>query len=147
VTAVCFILLALLAVVQVAHLHSNESDADHCPLCVVMHSAACRWEAQPRWPNRPPYFASGNPGCLSAPLPLAARRPSAPIQLDPAAIPAFVDRLHATSLEAESSPDGRLQCKLPPDLNRGNLSLLFSHCFRSLSCRSFAAQCCAFFPL
>lgn len=40
VTAVCFILLALLAVVQVAHLHSNESDADHCPLCVVMHSAA-----------------------------------------------------------------------------------------------------------
>jgi hypothetical protein len=40
VTAVCFVLLALLAVVQVAHLHSNESDADHCPLCVVMHTAA-----------------------------------------------------------------------------------------------------------
>ena len=37
---VCLALLALLAVVQVAHLHSNESDAAHCPLCVVMHTAA-----------------------------------------------------------------------------------------------------------
>ena len=36
----CLVLLALLAVVQVAHLHANSSDADHCTLCVVMHSAA-----------------------------------------------------------------------------------------------------------
>ena len=33
------ILLALLAVAQVAHVHSIETDADHCPLCIVMHSA------------------------------------------------------------------------------------------------------------
>ncbi len=40
VTLVCLILLALLAVAQVAHLHTTESDADHCPLCIMMHSAA-----------------------------------------------------------------------------------------------------------
>jgi len=32
--------MALLAVVQVAHFHSNAADADHCALCIVMHSAA-----------------------------------------------------------------------------------------------------------
>ena len=37
---VCFVLMALLAVVQVTHLHVLESDADHCPLCIVMHTAA-----------------------------------------------------------------------------------------------------------
>jgi hypothetical protein len=37
---VCLVLLALLAVVQVAHVHPLQSDADTCPLCVVMHSAA-----------------------------------------------------------------------------------------------------------
>jgi len=37
---VCLVLLALLAVVQVAHVHALESGADHCPLCIVMHSAA-----------------------------------------------------------------------------------------------------------
>ncbi len=37
---VCFVLLALLAVVQVAHVHPLDTDADHCPLCIVMHSAA-----------------------------------------------------------------------------------------------------------
>jgi hypothetical protein len=37
---VCFVLIALLAVAQVAHMHSLESDADHCPLCIVMHTAA-----------------------------------------------------------------------------------------------------------
>lgn len=36
---VCLVLLALLAVVQVAHFHPTDSDADHCPLCIVMHSA------------------------------------------------------------------------------------------------------------
>ena len=40
VTVVCLVLMALLAVVQVAHSHPLESDADHCPLCIVMHSAA-----------------------------------------------------------------------------------------------------------
>jgi hypothetical protein len=39
-TVVCLILLALLTVVQVAHIHSLESDADHCPLCIAMHTAA-----------------------------------------------------------------------------------------------------------
>jgi hypothetical protein len=37
---VCLILLALLAVVQVAHIHPLGADADHCPLCVVMHTVA-----------------------------------------------------------------------------------------------------------
>jgi uncharacterized membrane protein YqhA len=37
---VCMALLALLAVVQVAHVHPLESDADHCPLCIVMHAVA-----------------------------------------------------------------------------------------------------------
>jgi len=36
----CLTLLALLAVVQVAHMHPLESDADHCSLCIAMHSAA-----------------------------------------------------------------------------------------------------------
>ena len=39
-TVVCLILLALLTVVQVAHVHPAATDTDHCPLCVVMHSAA-----------------------------------------------------------------------------------------------------------
>jgi hypothetical protein len=37
---VCVILLSLLTVVQVAHEHPLGADADHCPLCIVMHSAA-----------------------------------------------------------------------------------------------------------
>jgi len=40
VALVCVALLALLAFVQVTHLHSNQTDADQCPLCIVMHSAA-----------------------------------------------------------------------------------------------------------
>ena len=40
VTVVCLILLTLLAVAQVAHVHPVDTDADHCPLCIVMHSAA-----------------------------------------------------------------------------------------------------------
>jgi hypothetical protein len=39
-TIACLILLALLTLVQVAHVHPAATDADHCPLCVVMHSAA-----------------------------------------------------------------------------------------------------------
>lgn len=40
VVFVCVALLALLAVVQVAHVHSIATDADHCQLCIVMHTAA-----------------------------------------------------------------------------------------------------------
>jgi hypothetical protein len=40
VVALCLVLLALLVVVQVAHLHPFGSDADHCQLCIVMHTAA-----------------------------------------------------------------------------------------------------------
>jgi AhpD family alkylhydroperoxidase len=40
VAVVCVVLLAILAVVQVAHTHQGVSDADHCPLCIVMHTAA-----------------------------------------------------------------------------------------------------------
>lgn len=39
-TVVCLVLLALLAVVQVAHMHPVDGDADHCLLCIVMHTAA-----------------------------------------------------------------------------------------------------------
>jgi predicted aconitase with swiveling domain len=40
VALVCLVLLALLAVAQVMHTHDGMSDADHCPLCIVMHTAA-----------------------------------------------------------------------------------------------------------
>ena len=40
VTVVCLALLALLTVVQVAHMHALDTDADHCQLCIVMHTAA-----------------------------------------------------------------------------------------------------------
>ena len=40
VTVVCLVLMTLLAVAQVAHMHPLESDTDHCPLCIVMHTAA-----------------------------------------------------------------------------------------------------------
>lgn len=36
----CLMLLALLVTVQVAHNHVTESDADHCSLCIALHSAA-----------------------------------------------------------------------------------------------------------
>jgi len=37
-TILCLVLLALLAFVQVAHTHPLETDADHCPLCIVLHT-------------------------------------------------------------------------------------------------------------
>jgi len=40
VTVVCVVLLALLTVAQVTHVHPVESAADHCPLCIVMQTAA-----------------------------------------------------------------------------------------------------------
>lgn len=40
VAFVCLALLAVLAVAQVAHVHPATSDSDHCPICIVLHSAA-----------------------------------------------------------------------------------------------------------
>lgn len=37
---VCLVLLALLAVMQIPHLHQTPRDAERCAICVVMHSAA-----------------------------------------------------------------------------------------------------------
>ncbi len=36
---ICLALLVVMTVVQVAHVHAAASDSDHCPLCIVMHSA------------------------------------------------------------------------------------------------------------
>ncbi|WP_420238151.1 hypothetical protein ACOBR2_00645 [Telmatobacter bradus] len=36
----CLALIALLAFAQVAHVHITETDLDHCPLCVVLQTAA-----------------------------------------------------------------------------------------------------------
>ncbi len=38
VAVLCLLLLAMLAVAQVAHLHADQTDADHCQLCIVMHT-------------------------------------------------------------------------------------------------------------
>jgi hypothetical protein len=38
--ALCLVLVALLSVVQVAHVHPSATDADHCQLCIVLHAAA-----------------------------------------------------------------------------------------------------------
>jgi type IV secretory pathway VirB2 component (pilin) len=38
VALLCLVLVAMLAVAQVAHVHQNQTDADHCQLCVVMHT-------------------------------------------------------------------------------------------------------------
>jgi uncharacterized membrane protein YqhA len=38
VAVLCLVLLAMLAVAQVAHLHPDPTDADHCQLCIVMHT-------------------------------------------------------------------------------------------------------------
>lgn len=40
IALLCLALLAMVAVVQVAHIHALDSDADHCSLCIAMHSAA-----------------------------------------------------------------------------------------------------------
>jgi uncharacterized membrane protein YqhA len=40
VAVLCLLLLAMLAVAQVAHLHSNPTDSDHCQLCIAMQTAA-----------------------------------------------------------------------------------------------------------
>lgn len=38
VAVLCLVLLSMLVVAQATHLHSNETDADHCQLCIVMHT-------------------------------------------------------------------------------------------------------------
>ena len=38
VAVLCLILLALLTVVQVTHVHAAGTDADHCQLCIMIHS-------------------------------------------------------------------------------------------------------------
>ena len=38
VAMLCLVLLATLAIAQVTHLHSNDTDADHCQLCILMHT-------------------------------------------------------------------------------------------------------------
>jgi uncharacterized membrane protein YqhA len=38
VAILCLVLLATLVVAQVTHLHPSQADADHCQLCIVMHS-------------------------------------------------------------------------------------------------------------
>ena len=40
VAVLCLALLACVAYAQVAHVHSNQNDEDHCQLCVVMHTVA-----------------------------------------------------------------------------------------------------------
>ena len=37
-TIVCLVLQALLILAQVTHVHAVASDADHCPICILMHS-------------------------------------------------------------------------------------------------------------
>jgi hypothetical protein len=41
--AVCLVLLMLLAFVHLTFAHSVDTDADHCPLCIAMHSVAPFW--------------------------------------------------------------------------------------------------------
>jgi uncharacterized membrane protein len=38
VAVLCLSLLALLAVAQAVHVHANPTDADHCQLCITMHT-------------------------------------------------------------------------------------------------------------
>jgi hypothetical protein len=40
VVVVCLALLVLFTAIQLTHFHTSASEADHCALCVVMHSAA-----------------------------------------------------------------------------------------------------------
>ncbi|MDE3163362.1 MAG: hypothetical protein KGL64_08890 [Acidobacteriota bacterium] len=35
----CLALVVLVSFAQVAHIHSTATDQDHCPLCIVLHSA------------------------------------------------------------------------------------------------------------
>lgn len=37
---ICLVLVVLLTTIQVTHIHPLNSDTNHCPLCIVMHTAA-----------------------------------------------------------------------------------------------------------
>ena len=38
VAVLCLLLVALIAFAQVAHTHTNQNDADHCTVCVILHT-------------------------------------------------------------------------------------------------------------
>lgn len=38
VAVLCLALLAMLTVAQAVHTHENPTAADHCPLCITMHT-------------------------------------------------------------------------------------------------------------
>jgi len=38
IALLCLALLAMLAVAQAVHTHANPTDADHCQLCITMHT-------------------------------------------------------------------------------------------------------------
>jgi hypothetical protein len=38
VALLCLIALSILVFAQATHLHPNQSDADHCQLCIAMHT-------------------------------------------------------------------------------------------------------------
>lgn len=40
VVLLCLLLMALLAAVQVAHVHTTESEPSHCTLCMILQTAA-----------------------------------------------------------------------------------------------------------
>ena len=40
IVVLCLALLLFVSVVQVTHAHQSASEADHCALCLTMHSAA-----------------------------------------------------------------------------------------------------------
>jgi hypothetical protein len=40
VAGLCLVLLVTLSFAQTTHLHASAVDADHCQLCIVMHTAA-----------------------------------------------------------------------------------------------------------
>lgn len=39
IAVLCLVLLALLTFAQATHLHKNQTAAEHCQLCIAMHSA------------------------------------------------------------------------------------------------------------
>jgi hypothetical protein len=66
---ICLLLLTLLTFVQVAHVHPAATDSDHCPLCVVLHSAA------PVAAVAPPIVFTAGSTALPAPVVSSVIRP------------------------------------------------------------------------
>ena len=40
VAILCLVLLSWLVIAQVTHQHANSTDADHCQLCMILHTVA-----------------------------------------------------------------------------------------------------------